>query len=191
MPNTIVMNISMRIIADYLGLPDVSLSGSPLGITGMRLLTESLASYSPELVYVGSASDIFPGESLAGSCILLNEKNMIIVPGKNAGELSNDLFSCFEYYTQWEQSLERATRERNVLQAFIDASENIFGGPMSIIDHDGAMLAHSKIDDKSPEWFKELVTTKFMPLNIFTANSFNCRCRHIRRQNPSRLERNS
>jgi hypothetical protein len=69
------------------------------------------------------------------------------------------------YYTQWEQSLERATRERNVLQAFIDASVEVFGGPMSIIDHDGALLAHSKIEDKSPGWFKELVTTKFMPLN--------------------------
>jgi hypothetical protein len=137
---------------------------------GMRLLTESLASYSPELVYVGPASDIFSDTHLAESCVLLNEKNMIIVPGKNAEELSNDLLACFEYYAQWEQSLERATRERNVLQAFIDASENVFGGPMSIIDHDGAMLAHSKINNKSPGWFKELVATKFIPMNTFNAN---------------------
>jgi hypothetical protein len=95
---------------------------------------------------------------------------MMIVPGKNAGELSNDLFACFEYYTQWEQALERAMWERNALQAFIDASEKVFGGPMSVIDHDGAMLAHSKIDDKSPGWFKELVETKFIPVDIFSAS---------------------
>jgi hypothetical protein len=169
-PNTIDMNISMQIIADYLGLSDASLAESPLRITGMRLLTESLASYSPELVYVGTTSDVFSDRSLEGSCLLLNEKNLLIVPGKNVEELSNDLFACFERYAQWEQSLERAMRKRNVLQAFIDASENVFGGPMSIIDHDGAMLAHSKIDDKSPEWFKELATTKFIPLNTFNAN---------------------
>jgi hypothetical protein len=169
MPNTRGMNISIQIIADYLGLSDVSLSESPLRITGMRLLTESLASYSPELVYVGAASDVFSDRSLEGSCLLLNEKNILIVPGKNAEDLSNDLFACFEYYAQWEQSLERAMRERNVLQAFIDASESVFGGPMSIIDHDGAMLAHSKIDDKSPEWFKELVMKKFIPLNLLDA----------------------
>jgi hypothetical protein len=169
MTNTIGMDLSIQIIADYLGLSDTSLPESPLRITGMRLLTESLALYSPELVYVGAASDFFSGESLAGNCILLSEKNIIIVPGKSAEELSNDLFACFEYYAQWEQSLEKAMRERNVLQAFIDASESVFGGPMSIIDHDGAMLAHSKIDDKSPEWFKELVTTKFIPLNTFNA----------------------
>jgi hypothetical protein len=170
-PNTGNMNISIQIIADYLGLSDASLPESPLRITGMRLLTESLASYSPELVYVGTASDISSDGGLAESCALLNEKNIIIVPDKNAEELSNDLLACFEYYAQWEQSLERATRERNVLQAFIDASENVFGGPMSIIDHDGAMLAHSKITNKSPGWLKELVTTNFIPLNtLLNAN---------------------
>jgi hypothetical protein len=97
MTNTMGVNISMRIIADYLGLPDVSLSESPLRITGMRLLTESLASYSPELVYAGTASDVFSDENLAESSIVLHERTIIIVPGKNVKELSNDLFACFEY----------------------------------------------------------------------------------------------
>ncbi|MDR1250216.1 MAG: helix-turn-helix domain-containing protein [Treponema sp.] len=162
----------MWIIADYLGLSGASLSESPLRIAGMRLLTESLESYSPELVYVGAASDIFSDKSLVESCVLLNGKNIVIVPGKNTEELSNDLFACFEYYAQWEQSLEMATRERNALQAFIDVSENVFCGPMTIIDHDGFMLAHSKIDNKSPAWFKELVAEKFVPPNIFPATVF-------------------
>jgi hypothetical protein len=72
----------------------------------MRLLTESLESHSPGFVYVGAASDFFSDERLTKSSVLLDEETIIIVPGKNAVELSNDLLACFEYYTQWEQSLE-------------------------------------------------------------------------------------
>lgn len=156
----------MRIIADYLGLRNAALPECPPQITGMRILTESLAKYSPELVYIGNASEIFYDENLSKSCVLLNGKNIIIVSNKNTEEISNELFSCFEYFSQWEQSLEKAMKERNVLQAFINASEDIFGGPMSIIDQDATVLAHSRIDGNSPAWHKELAETKRLPLDV-------------------------
>jgi hypothetical protein len=156
----------MRVIADYLGLRDAALSECPLQITGMRILTESLAEYSPELVYIGNASEIFYDENLSKNCVLLNEKNMIIVSNKSVGEISNELFSCFEYFSRWEQSLEKAMKEKNVLQAFVNASEKVFGGSMSIIDQDAAVLAHSRIDDNSPAWHKELAKTKRLPLDV-------------------------
>jgi hypothetical protein len=164
------MTLSMRIIADYLGLRNAVLPECPPQITGMRILTESLAKYSPELVYIGNASEIFYDENLSKSCVLLNGENIIIVSNKNTEEISNELFSCFEYFSQWEQSLEKAMKEKNVLQAFINASEDIFGGPMSIIDQDATVLAHSRIDGNSPSWHRELAETKKLPLDVINSS---------------------
>lgn len=160
------MQLTMQILALGLNLPEISKNTGNNEITGVRFFDQSVTSFSPGFLYIGKASDYFSPTTCRDSVLLVHGPDLIFVNGKTVEEISNEVFSIFDYYTNWEKALETASGGKNILQALIDLSEPIFKGPMVVSKEDGQVLAHSMIYKSDTPWWKEIVEKGVVPLTI-------------------------
>lgn len=141
------MKLSMSLIAKYLDHyhPQCDLRDEAREIRGVRFLSDSRLSLSPEYAYIGRADQYFSDKQYAGACLITGGKSRILCYDCDYEELLNDLLSAFEFYNEWEMELHALAAEHKPLSSFMDCVTRVLDTPMSIMDLDGNLLAGHEI----------------------------------------------
>jgi hypothetical protein len=162
------MFLTMQILANKLNLWEIPDEFGKHGgeIAGIRFFDYSVTAFSQDHLYIGNASEYFFSAIYQDAVLLAHKSDLLVVYGKTVEEISNEVFSIFEYYNTWEKALEDAVKERNKLKAILDLSVPIFGGIILIAEEDGHVLAYTEICKNDSPWYVEIKETGIVPLNI-------------------------
>jgi hypothetical protein len=137
------MKLSMWILADWLEKykPSVSICDGQPVLSGARLFSTENPDLNESFIYVGFASDISPGEFCEKKVLCINKQDWMVFDHENIENVLNDILEAFEFYNEWETSLNEAAYSRDSFQTILDLSQPIFKNPAFIVDWRGKVLA--------------------------------------------------
>jgi len=134
-------------------------------------LISSNSIINKNILYVGYAKDfpdineIEPGCSIV--CIgtpkgfseaALPKINLMIVDDNSVGldTVLNKIIDLFMFFNQWESHMQNMVLNNSALQDFVEASDEVLGWPISIIDRAEKTLATSRFEDSDDIIWKEI-----------------------------------
>lgn len=166
------MKLSIDILLDKLGeynIRSYSESNNDPELDCPRLLNKGTAIENIKYLYVGHAQDINVHDVLPGSSIVSigipdgfsdevapNFNIMIINDSISIDEIFNKIIDLFLYFNQWEMKMHEFILNSSDLQDFVNASDDVLGWPISIIDRAEKTLASSRFEDSDDIIWKEI-----------------------------------
>ena len=95
---------------------------------------------------------------------------MIILQGRDANEILNDLLSVFDFYNSWEKALWEASAHKS-FQQIIDLGDSVLENPMMVADMDGNVLAMSSsfVDEDINDYWIESRVSGHIPTAVLGA----------------------
>lgn len=152
------MRISMWMIAEKLEKyqPECTISDGGCHITGVRFFS-TVDDITSDLQYVYLRLNYPTVE-------LVNGGDRILIQGKNANDVLNDLLVLFDFYHNWETSL-RDAASRKAFQEIIDLGHKVLGNPMMLSGVDGNVLGISSAfaNDDVNDYWREARATRRIP----------------------------
>lgn len=166
------MKLSIDILLDKLGQYNIrsySDANTEPELDYPRLLCKGASIESTNFLYVGYGQDVDVHDVLPGSSIvsigipngfsdeLTLEFNLMIVNESiRIDTLFNKIMDLFLYFNQWEMDMHELIVNGSDLQDFINASDEVLGWPISIIDRAEKTLATSRFKDSDDIIWNEL-----------------------------------
>lgn len=160
------MYLSMWILADWLKKyhPVVKISSGGQVLKNVRYITDAQA-MTCDHVYIGHARDFV--SSIAENIICVSGQDMLLMETEDMEEIFNDILAAFDFYHEWDDSMQAMIRERRSLQDMADRSRPVFGRPMFVCDSSHMVLA-CQTDCAYPEIyepaFSHIRESHFLPL---------------------------
>lgn len=137
------MKLSMWILYDWLAdfRPVATITEGSQTIEGIRFFTESTIQ-NDRYAYISRVQDVF-ADSASNEVLIMHGNDTISLESDDLGDVFNSTLRAFEYYSEWEQELRRATKSSSPEQDIVTCCKDIFG-PMFIMDLNLNLLAFSK-----------------------------------------------
>lgn len=157
------MKISMWMIVEKLEKyqPEYSILDGTACITGVRFIfCEGSSEFQPQYVYLRIDKDTSDLHNHIESVVLTNGRDKIVLQGRDANEILNDLLAVFDFYNSWEKALWEASAHKS-FQQIIDLGDSVLENPMMIADMDGNVLAMSSSfvdEDINDYWIESRVS---------------------------------
>lgn len=163
------MTISMWTIASGLAelKPVVYISTGEAHISGVRWLMSGPP--SEKHVYISTQNNAEELDASAGVVVCENQGDRIILAGVAPFLVFNRVLEIFDFYNQWENTLEMGLHEGRMLQWFVDASDAVIGNPISLSDTSGHITAISQcypVGSVNADW-DYCVTERKVPVATF------------------------
>lgn len=138
-----------------------SISSEKANLKSTRILNADVSDHN--VVYVGNNVDDF---HKTDSVFLVNGRDLIHIDEADYETVFNEINRMFEFYSDWELSLNKCAMQFNGLQKIIEMSFPVIRIPIFIYDGCGKVLA---ISEEYPldihyHW-KELCTLRYIPEN--------------------------